>query len=590
MSNPLDVIKSKFKKSNPSPNEEGNNEGNNAAKEPMLIEDGGRTVDPSGAGGSGIESGGSGLPSNATFGQRARHRLQTTRKSMMEPENLLVTLTVLAVVLGIVVGLTTRLASPGERAIMIVGFPGELLMNMLKMLIIPLIVSSLISGLSSLDAKSSGKMGSCALLYYFSTTIAAVILGIILVVIIHPGDPEIKRKGTGEKITARRMPSTLDSFLDLFRNMFPENLIEACFRQTATETVDKNVSYVNETTNETLWSMEESSQLTMLWSTNVLGLVSFSIFFGLIIGQMGDQAVLMVQFFNIMNEIVMRMVKVIMWYSPIGIFFLIVSKILLIKDLTSTAQSLGLYMLTVILGLLIHSCGTLAISFFLLTRRNPVVFFRGIFQAWITALGTASSAATLPITFRCLEENNGIDKRVTRFVLPIGATINMDGTALYEAVASIFISQVNAFQLSFTQIIVVSFTATLAAIGAASVPSAGLVTMILVLSAVGLPTDDISLILAVDWLLDRLRTSINVVGDAFGAGIVDHFCKAELQKQDEEAAAQAKEALETGGGDGRPRRLSVAAALQVSDQQRADSKEAATDKKSPPSPTRPQIA
>uniref|UniRef100_A0A1I8H3R1 Amino acid transporter n=1 Tax=Macrostomum lignano TaxID=282301 RepID=A0A1I8H3R1_9PLAT len=281
---------------------------------------------------------------------------------------------------------------------------------------------------------------------------------------------------------------------------------------------------------------------------------------------MGDQAVLMVQFFNIMNEIVMRMVKVIMWYSPIGIFFLIVSKILLIKDLMSTAQSLGLYMLTVILGLIIHSCGTLAISFFLLTRRNPVTFFRGIFQAWITALGTASSAATLPITFRCLEENNGIDKRVTRFVLPIGATINMDGTALYEAVASIFISQVNAFQLSFTQIIVVSFTATLAAIGAASVPSAGLVTMILVLSAVGLPTDDISLILAVDWLLDRLRTSINVVGDAFGAGIVDHFCKAELQKQDEEAAAQAKEALETGGGDGRPRRLSVAAALQVSDQ------------------------
>uniref|UniRef100_A0A1I8HJ12 Amino acid transporter n=1 Tax=Macrostomum lignano TaxID=282301 RepID=A0A1I8HJ12_9PLAT len=545
----------------------------------MLIEDGGRTVDPSGAGGSGIESGGSGLPSNATFGQRARHRLQTTRKSMMEPENLLVTLTVLAVVLGIVVGLTTRLASPGERAIMIVGFPGELLMNMLKMLIIPLIVSSLISapagqfqlgtqacmqipelqlpGLSSLDAKSSGKMGSCALLYYFSTTIAAVILGIILVVIIHPGDPEIKRKGTGEKITARRMPSTLDSFLDLFRNMFPENLIEACFRQTATETVDKNVSYVNETTNETLWSMEESSQLTMLWSTNVLGLVSFSIFFGLIIGQMGDQAVLMVQFFNIMNEIVMQ------GHHGQGHHV-----ILLIKDLTSTAQSLGLYMLTVILGLIIHSCGTLAISFFLLTRRNPVVFFRGIFQAWITALGTASSAATLPITFRCLEENNGIDKRVTRFVLPIGATINMDGTALYEAVASIFISQVNAFQLSFTQIIVVSFTATLAAIGAASVPSAGLVTMILVLSAVGLPTDDISLILAVDWLLDRLRTSINVVGDAFGAGIVDHFCKAELQKQDEEAAAQAKEALETGGGDGRPRRLSVAAALQVSDQQR----------------------
>ncbi|PAA83798.1 hypothetical protein BOX15_Mlig001421g4, partial [Macrostomum lignano] len=566
-----------------------NNEGGNNTKEPMLIEDGGRTIDPSGGSRHkpASQPAAGGGPHNRQGGC-----VQNLKATVLEPENMLVTLTVLSVVLGIFIGLLTRLALPGERAKMLIGFPGELLMNMLKMLIIPLIVSSLISGLSSLDAKSSGKMGSCALLYYFSTTIAAVILGIILVVTIHPGSSEIKKSGNqGEKVLARRMPSTLDSFLDLFRNMFPENLIEACFKQVATETVDVNQTYLNKTTNTTEWMMVESSKVTSLWSTNVLGLVSFSIFFGIIIGQMGDQALLMVQFFNIMNDIIMRMVKIIMWYSPIGIFFLIASKILLIKDLTTTAQSLGLYMITVILGLIIHSCLTLSVSFFVMTRKNPLTFFRGIFQAWITALGTASSAATLPITFRCLEENNGVDKRVTRFVLPIGATVNMDGTALYEAVASIFIAQVNDIPLNFTQIIIVSLTATLAAIGAASVPSAGLVTMVLVLSAVGLPTDDISLILAVDWLLDRMRTSINVVGDAFGAGIVDHFCRGELQKQDAEAAAEAREAMEaaavametasfSGGGGGgssaggtrrpsdsrQPRRLSVAAALQINEQ------------------------
>ncbi|VEL36281.1 unnamed protein product [Protopolystoma xenopodis] len=142
-------------------------------------------------------------------------------------------------------------------------------------------------------------------------------------------------------------------------------------------------------------------------------------------------------------------------YSPVGIFFLIVGKVLDIDDLKETATSLGLYMMTVVIGLAIHALGTLALAYFLLTRKNPFLFYKGVFQAWITALGTASSAATLPITFRCLEQNLGIDKRVTRFVLPIGATINMDGTALYEAVASIFIAQINGRELGVVQVFVV---------------------------------------------------------------------------------------------------------------------------------------
>jgi len=143
---------------------------------------------------------------------------------------------------------------------------------------------------------------------------------------------------------------------------------------------------------------------------------------------------------------------------------------------------------------------------------------------------STASAATLPITFRCLEENLKIDKRVTRFVLPVGATINMDGTALYEAVAAIFIAQMNGIYLDVGQIITVSLTATAASVGAASVPSAGLITMMLVLSSVGLPLEDISLIVAVDWLLDRIRTSINVLGDAIGAGIVAHLSRFELEE------------------------------------------------------------
>lgn len=300
------------------------------------------------------------------------------------------------------------------------------------------------------------------------------------------------------------------------------------------------ISMLNETMNE---APEETKivikkGLEFKDGMNVLGLIGFFIAFGIAMGKMGEQAKLMVEFFNILNEIVMKLVIMIMWYSPLGIACLICGKIIAIKDLEVVARQLGMYMITVIVGLIIHGGIFLPLIYFVVTRKNPFSFFAGIFQAWITALGTASSAGTLPVTFRCLEDNLGIDKRVTRFVLPVGATINMDGTALYEAVAAIFIAQMNGVILDGGQIVTVSLTATLASIGAASIPSAGLVTMLLILTAVGLPTEDISLLVAVDWLLDRMRTSVNVVGDSFGAGIVYHLSKSELDTIDSQHRMQ----------------------------------------------------
>nr|KAF6356015.1 solute carrier family 1 member 3 [Myotis myotis] len=210
------------------------------------------------------------------------------------------------------------------------------------------------------------------------------------------------------------------------------------------------------------------------------------------------------------------------------------SKIVEMEDMGVIGGQLAMYTMTVIIGLLIHAVIVLPLLYFLVTRKNPWVFIGGLLQALITALGTSSSSATLPITFKCLEENNGVDKRVTRFVLPVGATINMDGTALYEALAAIFIAQVNNFDLNFGQIITISITATAASIGAAGIPQAGLVTMVIVLTSVGLPTDDITLIIAVDWFLDRLRTTTNVLGDSLGAGIVEHLSRHELKNPDVE--------------------------------------------------------
>ncbi|EHB03000.1 Excitatory amino acid transporter 2 [Heterocephalus glaber] len=546
--------------------------------------------------------------------EERKHRHLGLRLCDKLGKNLLLTLTVFGVILGAVCGGLLRLASPiHPDVVMLIAFPGDILMRMLKMLILPLIISSLITGLSGLDAKASGRLGTRAMIYYMSTTVIAAVLGVILVLAIHPGNPKLKKQlGPGKK---NDEVSSLDAFLDLIRNLFPENLVQACFQQIQTvtkkvlvapQTEEANatstlVSLLNKTVteapeetemvlkkglefkdgmnvlaltetpalccldiqtvtkkvlvapqteeanatstlvsllNKTVTEAPEETEMVLKKGLefkdgmNVLGLIGFFIAFGVAMGKMGEQAKLMVEFFNILNEIVMKLVIMIMWYSPLGIACLICGKIIAIKDLEVVARQLGMYMITVIVGLIIHGGIFLPLIYFVVTRKNPFSFFAGIFQAWITALGTASSAGTLPVTFRCLEENLGIDKRVTRFVLPVGATINMDGTALYEAVAAIFIAQMNGVVLDGGQIVTVSLTATLASVGAASIPSAGLVTMLLILTAVGLPTEDISLLVAVDWLLDRMRTSVNVVGDSFGAGIVYHLSKSELDTID----------------------------------------------------------
>uniref|UniRef100_A0A8C0VKA1 Amino acid transporter n=1 Tax=Cyanistes caeruleus TaxID=156563 RepID=A0A8C0VKA1_CYACU len=340
-------------------------------------------------------------------------------------KNGLLTLSMLSVVTGCLLGFLLRALELTDLEKQYFSFPGELLMRMLKMLILPLITSSLMSGLATMDSKACGKMGVITITYYLWTTFMAVTVGIILVVSIHPGAAAQKDNYSVGKVVL----SSADALLDLIR------------------------------------------------------------------------------------------------YFPFGIVFLIAGKILEMEDPSVIGQKLGLYVITVVSGLAFHGIILLPLLFVLITKKNPFAFIQGILQALLIALATSSSSATLPITLKCLLENNGIDRRVARFVLPVGATINMDGTALYEAVAAIFIAQVNEYELDLGQIITISITASAASIGAAGIPQSGLVTMVIVLTSVGLPTEDITLIIAVDWALDRLRTMTNVLGDALAAGIIAHVCE-----------------------------------------------------------------
>uniref|UniRef100_A0A8C5BKV2 Amino acid transporter n=1 Tax=Gadus morhua TaxID=8049 RepID=A0A8C5BKV2_GADMO len=473
---------------------------------------------------------------------RAKKSVQNITKDDVKgflTRNAFVLLTIAAVIIGIILGFGVRPYQLSYREMKYFSFPGELLMRMLQMLVLPLLISSLITGMAALDSRASGKMGLRAVVYYTTTTVIAVIIGIIMVLVVHPGKGSKDEFGSAPKM---ERISTADAFLDLIRNMFPPNLIEACTKQFKTQYANK-VVVVRMTVNETIFGLNGSQELTQeemvpvsgsVNGVNALGMVVFSICFGLIIGSMGEQGRPLRDFFDCLNEAIMRLVAIIMWYAPIGILFLIAGKIVEMDDILSMGGQLGMYVVTVTAGLLVHALVVLPLLYFAVTRKNPFVFIGGLLQALITALGTSSSSATLPVTFKCLEENNKVDKRVTRFVLPVGATINMDGTALYEAIAAIFIAQVNNYDLSLGQILTISITATAASIGAAGIPQAGLVTMVIVLTSVGLPTDDISLIIAADWFLDRLRTTTNVLGDSIGAGIVEHLSRHELQRKDPE--------------------------------------------------------
>lgn len=455
--------------------------------------------------------------------------------------NWLLLATVAAVVLGIAIGVLVReYTKLSNLEKFYFAFPGEILMRMLKLIILPLIVSSMITGVAALDSNVSGKIGLRAVVYYFCTTVIAVILGIVLVVSIQPGVTqkvdEIDRTGSSPDV------STVDAMLDLIRNMFPENLIQACFQQYKSmreEVKPPSEPGMNITEASVAPAMttaipkNETKEYKVVGmysdGINVLGLIVFCLVFGLVIGKMGERGQVLVDFFSALSDATMKIVQIIMCYMPLGILFLIAGKIIEVED-WEIFRKLGLYMATVLTGLAIHSIIILPLIYFIVVRKNPFRFAMGMAQALLTALMISSSSATLPVTFRCAEEKNQVDKRITRFVLPVGATINMDGTALYEAVAAVFIAQLNGLQLGIGQIITISVTATAASIGAAGVPQAGLVTMVIVLSAVGLPTEDVTLIIAVDWLLDRFRTMVNVLGDAYGTGIVEKLSKKELEQ------------------------------------------------------------
>lgn len=366
-----------------------------------------------------------------------------------------------------------------------VAWMGQLFLTALKMLIVPLVAASIITGVAGLgDVRKLGRMGGISLGYYVCTTLIAVSIGLVMANLWQPGvGVDLASGGAASK------PQVGDvSMTDLILSLVYPNIVDAAANM------------------------------------KLLPIIVFCILLAAALSTLGERGKPVIAFFEGLNDAMMRVVEWIMLFAPVGVFALIASKLGATgggEAFVAQLAGLAKYALAVISGLLTHGIVLCAILF-LVARRSVPSYLSHLATPLMTAFSTASSSATLPLTLDGVK-NAGVDERARRFVLPLGATINMDGTALYEAVAVLFIAQAYGIELGFTQQILVLLTATMAAIGAAGIPEAGLVTMVMVLEAVGLPLDGIGLILAIDWLLDRCRTTINVFGDAVGAAVVDQL-------------------------------------------------------------------
>ncbi|MBH0231637.1 dicarboxylate/amino acid:cation symporter [Halobacillus yeomjeoni] len=370
---------------------------------------------------------------------------------------------------------------------------GTVFLNLIKMLVVPIVFFSITLGTASLgDPKKLGRIGGKTVAFFLATTTIAISIALSLAYLFQPGNIDIDTSGA--EFESKEAPTVVETFT----NIIPTNPIAA------------------------------------MTDGNMLQIIAFSIFIGLGLAMLGKKTQGLMDLLEQGNEILMYLVNLIMRFAPYGAFGLLASAIGSMG--LDGAQAMFMYMVVVIAGLFLHGAITYSAAVKFLGKRSPIAFFKGFFPAMTVAFSTSSSSSTLPVSMKTAQENLKVPKSVSSFVQPLGATINMDGTAIMQGVATVFIAQVYSVDLSFAQLVMVVLTAVLASIGTAGVPGVGLIMLAMVLNQVNLPVEGIALIIGIDRLLDMTRTALNITGDAACAVVVSETEKKHgLEKEEKEA-------------------------------------------------------
>jgi len=354
---------------------------------------------------------------------------------------------------------------------------GTLFLRLIKMIIVPLVFSSLVVGASSVgDVKKLGRMGGKTIAYYLVTTAIAVIIGLILGNVLQPG------AGLELPVDAKYEGKEAPSLINVLLEIVPDNPLGA------------------------------------LVNGSMLQIIVFALFIGISITIVGKRADTVKNFFDGFAEVMYKITGIVMEFAPYGVFGLI-APVVAAHGLDVLAP-LAMVIIAVYLGCILHAAIVYSTSVKMFAKMSPMTFFKGIFPAQVIAFSTCSSAGTLPVTIKSVEDNLGVSNEVSSFVLPLGATVNMDGTAVYQGICALFVAQVYGLDLTIAQQLTVVLVGTLASIGAAGVPGAGLIMLTMTLAAVDLPLDGVALVAGIDRILDMARTTLNVTGDASAAVVV----------------------------------------------------------------------
>ena len=408
---------------------------------------------------------------------------------------------IIGLILGLVYGIISAAAGWGSFTSDWIAPFGTIFINLLKLIAVPLVLSSLITGVASLsDLRKLSRIGGKTIAIYLVTTTISVTIGLVLVNTLQPGEQVPVDMKTQLQDTYRDKADSQTGSAQKVKERGP--------LQPIVDMVPSNVFY-SATNNR-----------------NMLQIVFVAIFVGIGLIQIPKKkSKPVLDFFEGLNSVIIKLVDIIMLLAPLGVFSLIAQTINKVAgdnlgQVMELLGALGYYMLAVIIGLLIHMVVTYTCLLKFLTKMPIRTFYKGIAPAQLLAFSTSSSGATLPVTMECCENELGVSEEVSSFVLPLGATINMDGTALYQAVAAVFIAQTLGLGLDLSAQLTIILTAVLASIGTAAVPGAGIIMLVIILEAVGIPSAGIALILGVDRILDMMRTAVNITGDASVAVVV----------------------------------------------------------------------
>jgi len=420
--------------------------------------------------------------------------------------------TVLALILGITGGVVMRNWSWTEDTLGLIALPGEIYTRMLKMVVLPLIFPKLVLAVSSLDGKLSGKLGALLVACYFTQNIVNEAFSVMAAFIIQPGVGYGGLETLASNLSALSAEDDKETsfpvsliIIDLFKNMFPENIVKTMIFQTK--------SAISE-------SQEKTIEETNVDATNNLGMVIVSITLGFALRATERSSSGVISFLEGIAAAFTKIIEWIVIFGPVGILSLVWYQTLKIEDVSLTLSQMGLYILTILVVLFIHAWLFMPLVFLLLTRRNPYRYMYNVMEVLPTAIATSSSLAALPITSRCLEEKNHINPKVVRFVLPIGATINMLPITM---VSILFLMQLEGITPSTSNLLVMCLTLTFVAVGAAGIPQDNLILIFMAVSILGFSTQNIVKVISIEWFIDRFSCISKIMLDSLIVGIVNHF-------------------------------------------------------------------